>query len=157
MYKIRHLNCSTSSVLSGIKSCSKRRTTTIRRSRCIRSDRFVTFTLLYIKIPVLPQHDSPPPLVIRMTFCGDHRRIHCATSLAIFTTTLPSQPLLELSCMITLLWSLLPLPVPKRFPRPYPPHVMSSKASPTCHRLTISIPLIRQLPKASEILLPHQI
>src|SRR6266702_1451113 len=157
MYKERHLNCSTSSVLSGIKSFSKRRTTTIGGSRCISSDRFATFSLRYIKIPILPQHNSPPPLAMRITFCLCHPRIRCATSLVIFTTTLHPQPWLALACVITLRWSLLPLPVPMHLPRPYPPHFTSLKASRMCHRSTTSAPLIRQPLKASSLLLPHQI
>src|SRR6266702_8101710 len=74
------------------------------------------------------------------------------------------QPLLSLSCMMTLRWSLLPLPVPMRLLRPYLPRFMSSKASQMCgimcimcHHLTTSTPLIRQPSKASAFLLPHQI
>ncbi|KAF8261063.1 hypothetical protein EI94DRAFT_1746856 [Lactarius quietus] len=53
-----------------------------------------------------------------------HSRIQCATSLAIFTTTLP-QPLLTLSCTLTLRG---------RF--------MSTKTLRPCHRLTTRTPRI---------------
>src|SRR6266702_3945794 len=159
MYKIRHLNYSTSSVLSGIKSFEKHRITTMGGWRSKSWDRFATFTFLYTKIPMLPQHDSPPPLVMKMTFCGSHPRIQCATSLDIFMTTLPPQLLLALSCTVMPRQSLLPLPVPRHLPRPCPPHFMSTKASQLCHRLTTinmlqshSTPPIRQPLKAPPFL-----
>src|SRR6266571_7174457 len=157
MHKIRHLNCSTSSVLSGIKSFEKRRMPTVGRSRGISSDRFATFTSPCTKIPILPQHDSPPLLMIKMSFCLGHPRIQCATSLAIFTTTLPPQPLLALSSIITPRWTLLPIPVPMYLPRPYLPYFTLTKASRVCHRWRTSTPLTRQPSKASASLLPHQI
>src|SRR6266571_4048727 len=157
MYGIRHLNCSTSSVLSGIKSFSKRRTARTGGWRSKSSDRSVTFTSHYIRILMLPQQDSPPPLAIGTGCCFTQPRIQCATSLAIFTTTLPPQPLFVLSYTITLRCPLLPLPVPMRLPRPYLPYFMSSKASRMCHGLTASTLPIRQPSKASAFLLPHKI
>src|SRR6266702_3439174 len=160
MYKIRHLNCSTSFVLSGIDSFSMRGRTTVRvgylrnnRARGIPSDIFARFTSPYIKIPILFQ-DS---LTIGITLCTGHPCIQCATSLAISTTTLPPQPLLALSCLIMLRLVLLPLPVPIRFPLPHLPHFMSTKASRLCHRFTTPTRLIREPPKVSAFLLPHQL
>src|SRR6266702_2115628 len=162
MYKIRHLNCSTSSVHSGIDSFSMRGRSTVRlgylghnRARGIPSDIFARFTSPYIKIPILFQ-DSPP-LTIGITLCTGRPCIQCATSLAISTTTLPPQPLLALSYLIMLRLVLLPLPVPIRFPLPHLPHFMSTKASRPCHRLTTPTRLIREPPIASAFLLPHQI
>ncbi|KAH9011957.1 hypothetical protein EDB83DRAFT_2447472 [Lactarius deliciosus] len=151
MYTMRHLNCSKSSVLSGINWFSKLRTTTIGRWCPGSSNRSATFTYLYIRTPILRQHASPPPYTIGR-FCFCHRR---ATSLAILITLPPN--LLALSCMIIPRWS-PPLPVPMHLPRPYPPHfVTTSKASRMCRHLTPSTPLIRQLSKASAFMLPHQL
>ncbi|KAH8984334.1 hypothetical protein EDB92DRAFT_1492986 [Lactarius akahatsu] len=59
---------------------------------------------------MLPLRVSPSPLAMRVPFCGHQLRIHSATSLVIIrtlpfapTTTLPSRPLLALTCMMTLL------------------------------------------------------
>src|SRR6266702_1042065 len=134
MYKTRHPNCSTSSVLSGIKSFKKCRMATIWRWRSTSWDGFATFTLLYTNIPILPQHNSLPSLVVGVTFCGTHPRIQCATCLVIFTMSLPPQHLLALPCMMTLHWSLLPLPeLPIHHPCPYMPHFSLTKTPCMCH------------------------
>ncbi len=150
MYKIRRSNCSTSSVLSGIESFSKRRTTTIGGSRGISSDLFVTFTQLYIEIPILPQHDSPPPFAIRTRFCGGRLRIYCAASLAIIrtrhltlTTPQPLKPLLTLSCMMTLHRSLFPLTALSMcLSHPYQPYFVLTE-TPKTHRRSTTRSLFR--------------
>ncbi|KAH8987027.1 hypothetical protein EDB92DRAFT_1877383 [Lactarius akahatsu] len=153
MYKTRHLNCSTSSVLSGIELFTMLRIT-IRRWHLLSSDRFAIFTYLCIKIPILPQHGSPPPRAIGMTLWISHPRIQCAQSLATLTSLAPS--LLALSCMIMPHWS-LPFPVPLCLPCLCLPHFVSSKASRIHNRSTTSNPLINHLSKVSAFLFPHQL
>lgn len=63
-----------------------------------------------------------------MRFCIGHPCIQWATSLAIFTTTLPPQPSFALSWMITLRQSLCPWPIPMYFPSLSLTRFMSSKA-----------------------------
>ena len=43
-------------------------------------------TAYYIKVAMLPQHDSPPPLAILTVLCPNHLRIHRAMSLAAIRT-----------------------------------------------------------------------
>ena len=86
MYKIRRLNCSTSSVHSGIKSFSKRRIANLLRG--IFSNRFATFTSRSTKVPIPPRYYFPPLLVIVIPFCRGHPHIRCATSPAIIQTRL---------------------------------------------------------------------
>ncbi|KAH9025201.1 hypothetical protein EDB84DRAFT_404225 [Lactarius hengduanensis] len=93
-----------------------------------------------------------------MTFWATHPRIHCARSLAIFTTLHP-HPLIALSRTIMLRCPLLPLPFPIRPPHSYPPLVMLTKPSLMCHHSTTiyifqgySTPLIRQPLKTSTFL-----
>ncbi|KAI9450670.1 hypothetical protein BJY52DRAFT_1419460 [Lactarius psammicola] len=130
MYKKRHPYCSTSSVLSGIKLSSMRRTLTITGWRTKSCCRFETSTSIYIKVPILPQHGSPPPLQIMTLFCSGHPHIQSAMSLAIFTITLLPQLFLALARMTTLCWPLRPFPVPIHLPRPHLPNIMSTKPSP---------------------------
>ena len=140
MYKIRCLNCSTSSVHSGIKFFAEYRTTSHRRWRSLIWDGFATFTWLYTKVTVRPQQNSPPPLSM-ITSCINHPRIQYVANLAIIrtrpltsTTTLPPYPLHLLSCTISLDCSLLPLPAhPMRHPHPYSPPFMLTITSWTCH------------------------
>src|SRR6266851_2169788 len=49
---------------------------------------FGIITSLYTEAQMLPQLRSPKTLILSTTFSGKHRRIHCATSLAIAQTTL---------------------------------------------------------------------
>ncbi|KAH8986153.1 hypothetical protein EDB92DRAFT_2105433 [Lactarius akahatsu] len=156
MCKIRHPICSTSFVHSGIKSFSKRRMITIGGWQGVPSHRFGEYTSLFMKVPMLPQHDSPPPPVIGRAFWTTQPRIHGATSLAIFMS-LPPQPLLALSCTIMIRHSLLPLPVPMCLLRLYLPHLTSSKASQIyCLTTSIPVPLIKRPPKTSPFLSPPQ-
>ncbi|KAH8989751.1 hypothetical protein EDB92DRAFT_1867526 [Lactarius akahatsu] len=154
MYKIRRLNYSMSSVLSGIKSLTKRGITAIRRLHGLPLDRSATFTSRYIKTSIVHHHGPPPPWAMGITFCGNRPRIQYATSLAIFTATVPPRPQVLFA---PLGQSLLPLSVPMYLLHPYLPHFMSTKASRRCRRLTTSTPLIRQPSKAPEFPSPHRI
>ncbi|KAH9022189.1 hypothetical protein EDB84DRAFT_1511020 [Lactarius hengduanensis] len=155
MYKIRRLNYSMSSVFSGIKSFTKRGITAMRRLRGLPLDRSATFTLRYIKTSIVHHHGSPPPWAMGITFCGNRPRIQYATSLAIFTATLPPRPQ---ALFAPLCQFLLPFPVPM-YLHSYLPHFMSTKASRRYRRLTTSTPgpLIRQPSKAPEFPPPHQV
>ncbi|KAH9031397.1 hypothetical protein EDB83DRAFT_2419485, partial [Lactarius deliciosus] len=86
MCKIRRLNCSTTSVLSGIKLFTVLRI--MIRGWCpLSSHRFAIFTYICIKVPILRQHCSPPPRPIGITFWISQPRIQCALSLATVTLT----------------------------------------------------------------------
>lgn len=68
MCKIRHLSCSTSSMLSRIKLSPWRRVIVIGRPRSVFCSPSATCTTTYTMVPILPRHGFPPPLVMRMTF-----------------------------------------------------------------------------------------
>ena len=143
MCKIRHLNYSTSSVPSGIKSFAQRRMTAIGGSNIIYSTLFAAFTVHYIKEPILL-----------------HQVYHYATSLPIFSTNPLPQYFLVLSNSMMIRWPSFPSPVQTRLPHPYLPHPMSTKTSRLCHRLiahgTHTLVPIRLL-TASKFLLPCEI
>jgi hypothetical protein len=69
--------------------------------------------------------------------------IHCAMSLASFTTSLPLQRFSILFSTITLRCPLPPVLAPSRLPPPYLPYFTLMKASGLCHRLTTHTPLIK--------------
>ena len=140
MYKIRHLICSTISVLSGMKSFSMKATLSIWRM--IPWDQFAAFTSLYIRILILPRPAPPTPLPTTVTFGGILPYILCAMTQAIirtrhltFATKLDRQLPLPLSCVITLRIFLLLSPIPACLPRLHLPHFMSTKVSRTCYHL----------------------
>ena len=116
-----------SSVHSGIRSSAKCKLPTITRWRSESCERFAAFTWLFTKIPIVLQHNSPPPQMTTMTFWSCHPHIHCATSPPITwtrhlisTTNLPPRPLFLLfrPTSTTLHSSLLPLTVPIHFQCP---------------------------------------
>jgi hypothetical protein len=84
------------------------------------------------------------------------QHIRYATSLAMFTMTLPPQRSLTLSRTTTLHCPLLPLPVRLHRPFPYLHRSISTTASRPYRRLSTHIPLVRPS-KAPAFPSPHQI
>ena len=100
--------------------------------------------LVSIKTQILPQHGSTPPLMMGTMLSMTLFRIQCATSLAIFITP-PLRPLLALSPMVALRWSLLPqgLPVLMHRSHPHLPHVVFTEVSQLYRRASAPSSLIR--------------
>ena len=128
MCRIRRLNCSMSSALSGIKWFRKHGRAG-QKFQGMSLDRPATCTSPYTKAPIRPQHDSPRPLVTMTSIWCILQHTHCAGSPAIFTAALHPELFLLLMSKIA--------------PRP-------------CRCLTTPIPLVRPL-NPSTFPLPHQI
>src|SRR6266851_7811657 len=100
-YVILFLNCSMTSVPCGIKLSKKPRAATHIPFLYTSSNGFGIITSLYTEAPMLPRQRSPNILPVPTISSSNHRRIHCATSLAIakmtFMTCQLLRPLLLLS------------------------------------------------------------
>src|SRR5216683_1408195 len=86
-YVTLFLNCSTTSVPCGIKLSKKPGAATQIPGLYGSSNGFGIITSLYTEAPMPLRLCSPKTLVLSTTFSSNHRRIHCATSLAIAQTT----------------------------------------------------------------------